>query len=222
MADEKEKVEAEDKKFTLTDLVDKVFVKSTKEMYEEFKMVKPSFILFREDKESKIPVPEIIPIPDEMMNMKDLLSSVLKHAVKENMEGLVAVMFISEAWMIELSADGETKEIPRSLAEHPNRKEIIMFTLETVDCIRTKRVFISEGKVLKEDGWDDMTKGQGRLLGYGLCKDFKDEKELPDGFKFAEEKIDGGGINLNFDLEKKKPKEKEEKKKGDKFNYSYG
>jgi hypothetical protein len=193
----------------LLEIIDGVFVSSAKETYEKDKVVPPIFIMLRDDKDDPI----VCMVPPEMMNAKDLLASLLKQVVEDNKEHLMAVMFVCEAWALELAPDKvNPKEIPTNLANHPDRKEVIIFTLETTKWIKTKRIYISDGKILDEKNWDEMTEGQGRFLSFGLCKDFKESDKPPEGFKF----VDGAAP-----IKKNKENEGKNKNDNDKFNHSY-
>jgi hypothetical protein len=152
----------------IVEMTDKIFVDIAKQLYIKDKRVDPIFVLFYKEEQ-----PKVIAIPPYLMDEKDMLSEILKRAVRAQKDKLLAAMFMCEAWTLEVKGDIPDKP-PTSISGHPDRKEAIMLALETHDWIKTKRIMVADGKIEKEGEWEQMKEGMGRFLSYGLCKDFKE------------------------------------------------
>jgi hypothetical protein len=105
---------------------------------------------------------------------KDRISYAIKktvqHAIDEG-ENVIAVMFVCEAWTLRLDKEKDKHvEIPESLADHPDRQEVVNVTFETYTTQELYSALVTrdEKDVPKVEDFEklDADSSEGRFVGF--------------------------------------------------------
>jgi len=106
----------------------------------------------------------ILSIPFDDDNEKEMAAFIVKQFCSEH--DVIAVLFLTEAWVLENPKEGEIEKWVGRLKEHPKSKEAIVCLLETKNFTKMKNILITKFETtteFDEGEWMQADRSEGKF-----------------------------------------------------------